>query len=79
VMALEAQFYDQLQQRLNRQDEALCRIEKGQDSLMTCMTGHKVALAAHEASDKSNFTWVKWVLGGVWIALLAIVGFLIKH
>jgi len=77
-MALEAQFYDQLSQRLNRQDEALSRIEKGQDSLMTCMSNHKSELAAHVSSDQSNFKWIKWIMGGVWITIFAIITLLLK-
>lgn len=70
-MALDSQFYDQLARRLDRQDVTLDRIEQGQSTLLACMSTHK-------AEDKTNFKWVTWVLGGVWAALLAIVGFLVK-
>ncbi len=76
---LDPQFYDQLAQRLNRQDEALDRIEQGQTSLLTCMNIHKTTLASHEASDASNFRWIKWILGGVVTAIASIVALLAKH
>ena len=78
-MQLDPQFYDQLAQRLNRQDESLERIEQGQASLLTCMNTHKTTLASHEASDLSNFKWIKWVLGGLATAIASIVALLAKH
>lgn len=77
-MQLDGQFYDQLQQRLNRQDEALSRIEQGQSSLLTCMQEAKKVHLAHTVSDESNFYWIKWVLGGVWVAILSLATILIK-
>jgi len=79
MMQLDSQFYDQLQQRLNRQDEALERIEQGQTSLLSCMSDHKIKLASHLESDTSNFKWITWIMGGVWAALAGIGAFLIKH
>lgn len=69
---LDAQFYDQLAQRLNKQDDTLERIEQGQNTLLACMSTHKT-------EDKTNFKWITWVLGGVWAAIAGIVTFLVKH
>jgi hypothetical protein len=77
-MALESQFYDQLAQRLNRQDESLTRIEESQTALLSCMQTTKTAQAEHISEDASNFMWIKWILGGVWLSIAAIVTYLVR-
>lgn len=76
---LDEQFYDQLSQRLNRQDAALERIEQGQASLLDCMNDHKTKLAAHIASDKSNDSWIVYIFSGVWAVLAGIIAYLGAH
>jgi len=77
-MALESQFYDQLAQRLNRQDESLTRIEDSQVALLSCMQETKATQAKHITEDASNFSWIKWILGGVWVSIAAIITYLVR-
>ena len=76
---LNPQFYDQLAERLNRQDTQLDRIEGTQDAVLSLVRSNQETQTAHIASDKSNFKWITWVLGGVWAALATLFGFTLNH
>lgn len=78
-MPLEEQFYDQLSQRLNRQDDCLERIEANQGKLETLINSHEVTQASHRAKYDSTLYWMKWVIGGLWSAVGAVVALLFNH
>jgi len=76
---LDEQFYDQLAQRLNKQDAQMDRIEGTSDSLLSMMNDQRILQAAHVASDKSAFRWITWALSGAWAAIGSLVTYLLKH
>lgn len=70
-MTIDPQLYDQLAKRLDRQDHSL-------DTILECVQATKTSHVEHVATDKSNFKWITWVLGGVWAAIALIAGVLVK-
>ena len=79
TVGLEPQFYDQLQQRLNRQDDALESIEKKQDELLTVVRDTQQLQAEHTSSDAINFRWITWALAGAWATIGSIIAYLGKQ
>lgn len=57
---MDPQLLDQLNRRMDAQDEYLQRIEIKLDK----MNG-----------VRSSLTWLKWIVGGAWVALLALFSF----
>ena len=76
---LNPQFYDQLAKRLDRQDSQLDRIETNQATTLECLQKQKSAHAEHLASDKANFKWLAWIIGGAWTAIGTIAAFLFHN
>jgi hypothetical protein len=70
---INPQLYDQLDQRLGRQDECLERIlasiETNQSQLKDLITSHGAEYAADLARTKTSLFWLKWVIGGLWAAI----------
>ena len=58
---MDPQLYEQINSRMDRQDECLDRIEKSQTHLNNLVV-----------PTMNSIAWLKWIVGGTWAALLAL-------